>query len=167
MIPYFNYAGMQSRDAYEQSLKNVIEQATGQLQQIHNQPIPTQPTNLTQNFQIASSNGNNLKIVNGLDDVQKEIVIADTFFISKSMTDMWIKSTNGNIRTFQVQEIVPKDEKDIMIESLQKQIEDLKGGMYRDSDSSNGKQFIDEQTTASESQNDGNVAVSKTSKRKS
>ena len=122
MIPYYNF-----QNSYAQSLKNIIEQANGQLQQIQNQPIP-QP--ITQNFQLTQ--GGNLKLVNSFEDVQKEMVITDTYFLSNE--NLWIKKTNGDIRTFTVKEVKPKDEKDLLIEKLQKQIsESLATGFFASS----------------------------------
>ena len=87
-----------------------------------------QPANLTQNFQLASNSVNNIKSANNIGDVQKYIVVTDTYFFNNDMTEMWIKNAKGNIRTFNMMEVIPKDEKDLLIEKLQKQIAELKGG---------------------------------------
>ena len=42
------------------------------------------------------------------------------------------KNTKGDIKTYELKEIVQKDEKDIQIEYLQAQIEELKKGMNKD-----------------------------------
>ena len=47
-------------------------------------------------------------------------------FVDKGLTNLWFKNTEGNIRTFTLQEVVQKDEKDLEIEKLKKQLEDLK-----------------------------------------
>lgn len=120
-----NYPYFQTTQNYLQDLQQMKDRIDNQMRQIQQQSI--QPTPITQNFQIAPTN-NNLKFVNSIDDVQKDIVIADTYFISNDFNNMWLKNTNGNVRTFAIQEIKPKDEKDIMIENLQKQIDELKGG---------------------------------------
>lgn len=105
---------------YEQSLKSIIDQANGQLNQLHTSPI-------TQNFQLSPIN--NFRIVNNLEDVTKEMVLNDTYFLGKDLGDFWIKNSRGDIRTFELKEIIPKDEKDILIENLQKQIEEMKANV--------------------------------------
>ena len=102
---------------YEQSLKSIIDQANGQLNQLHTSP-------LTQNFQLSPMN--NFRIVNTKEDVEKEMVLNDTYFLGKELKDFWIKNSRGDIRSFELNEIIPKDEKDILIEKLQKQIEEMK-----------------------------------------
>lgn len=104
---------------YEQSLKSIIDQANGQLNQLHTSPI-------TQNFQLSPIN--NFRIVSSKEDVDKEMVLNDTYFLGKELKDFWIKNSRGDVRSFELKEIIPKDEKDILIENLQKQIEELRGG---------------------------------------
>ena len=104
---------------YEQSLKSIIDQANGQLNQLHTSPI-------TQNFQLSPIN--NFRIVSSKEDVDKEMVLNDTYFLGKDLKDFWIKNSRGDVRSFELKEIIPKDEKDILIENLQKQIEELRGG---------------------------------------
>ncbi len=173
MIPYYNF---QNQNAYAQSLKNIIEQANGQLQQIQNQPIPVQqPTNLTQNFQLANTSGGNLKLVNSFDDVQKEVVISDTYFLSNE--NLWLKKANGDIRTFSIKEIKPKDEKDLIIERLQQEILILKGEgneciesngeLLSKQPNANNVSELGETITTNGSANVSNVSTSKTTKRKS
>ena len=102
---------------YEQSLKSIIDQANGQLNQLHTSPI-------TQNFQLSPIS--NFKIVTAREDVDKEMVLNDTYFLGKDLKDFWIKNSRGDVRSFELTEIIPKDEKDILIEKLQKQIEEMK-----------------------------------------
>lgn len=120
--PYFN--PQQTKDRID----NQILQLQQMKEQIAQQPIP-QPTSLTQNFQIAPNNNNIIKYVNSIDDVNKEIVFGDTPFFSKDMSALWIKNTKGEIKSYTLAEVVIKDEKDLQIEFLQAQIEELKKGM--------------------------------------
>lgn len=96
--------------------------------------ISMQPTNLTQNFQIAPTR-DVIRYANSIDDVQKEIIISDTPYFSKDMSVVWIKSLKGDIKTYELNEIIPKDEKDIKIEYLQAQIEELKKEIKNESNS--------------------------------
>lgn len=93
------------------------------------QQIPSmpQPTNLTQNFQLAPTTSNVIKFANSIEEVQKNMVIGETPYFSNDMSVVWVKDIKGNIRTFELNEIVPLDEKDIEIQYLKAQIEELKG----------------------------------------
>lgn len=110
---------------------NELEKIRNQLQQ----PLP-QPTNLTQNFQL-TPNVNPLRYATSMDEVKRENVNSDTPFFSKDMSVVWIKSTKGDIKTYELTEIIPKDEKDLKIEYLQLQIEQMKKGMMKDESNSN------------------------------
>jgi hypothetical protein len=81
---------------------------------------------ITQNFQLAPQNA--FRYANNIDEVQKEYVTGDTPFFSKDMSVLWIKNNNGEIRTFEINEVIQKDEKDLQIEFLQAQIDELKKG---------------------------------------
>lgn len=89
-------------------------------------PPMQQPTNLTQNFQLAPNNREVIKYANSYDEVQREMVVGDTPYFSKDMSVVWIKNTKGEIKTYELNEIIAKDEKDIQIALLQSQIEDLR-----------------------------------------
>jgi hypothetical protein len=92
------------------------------------QPIAP-PTSLTQNFQLAPTNRDVIKYAASMEEVQKDMVMGDTPYFAKDMSVVWIKNTKGEIKTYELNEIMPKDEKDLKIEYLQAQIEELKKGM--------------------------------------
>ena len=98
-----------------------LEKMRNQMQQ----PI-TPPTSLTQNFQLTPQN-DVIKYANSIDEVGKNLVIGDTPYFSRDMSVVWIKNTKGDIDTYELKKIVPKDDKDLKIEYLQAQIEELKG----------------------------------------
>ncbi len=103
-----------------------LEKMKSQMQQ----PIQP-PTNLTQNFQLAPSNRDVIKYANSIDEVQRDMVIGDTPYFSKDMSVVWVKNTKGDIKTYELTEIIPKDDKDIQIEFLQSQIEELRKEMRK------------------------------------
>ena len=90
-----------------------------------------QPTNLTQNFQLAPNNRDVIKYANSMEEVQKEMVVGDTPYFSKDMSVVWIKNTKGEIKTYELNEIIPKDSKDIQIELLQNEIAELRKEMKK------------------------------------
>ena len=67
-------------------------------------PMMPQPTNLTQNFQIAPTTNSVIKFANSIDEVQKNIVIGETPYFSNDMSVVWIKDIKGNIKTYELNE---------------------------------------------------------------
>ena len=117
--PYYNNPNSLERiDAQINNLEKIREQMQ--------KPVPT---NLTQNFQLAPNNYDVIKYASSIDEVQKYMVVGDTPYFSKDMSIVWVKNTNGEIKTYELTEIIPKDERDIQIELLQAQIDELKKGI--------------------------------------
>lgn len=133
MFPYNSI----SRQNYEQNLRNIIEQASGQLQQLQQSQnqIPMQQSPITQNFQIApqSNNPNELQsaYVNNIDEVKNIFMTKNGIFVDKDLTVAWFKNTEGNIRTFNLNEIIQKDEKDKEIDSLRKQLDEMRTLLFQ------------------------------------
>lgn len=129
-------------------------------QQVQQQTIqPQTPTNLTQNFQIAPTNRDVIKYAGSIDEVQRDMVIGDTPYFSKDMSVVWVKNTKGDIKTYELNEVILKDEKDMKIDFLMAQIEELKKEM-KDNES-NGN--VDEPIKNEESTNV--QTISKSSKK--
>lgn len=126
-----NYYNRQETVDRINAQQNELERMKQQLQQ------PQQPTNLTQNFQIAPQNHDVIRYATSIDEVQRDMVIGDTPYFSKDMSVVWIKNTKGEIKTYELNEIIPKDEKDLKIEYLQAQIEELKKGMKKNESNTN------------------------------
>ena len=61
------------------------------------QPIP-QPTNLTQNFQLAPTNREVIRYATSIEEVQRDMVVGDTPYFSKDMSVVWLKNTKGEIK---------------------------------------------------------------------
>lgn len=123
--PYMvNYNSQANIDRLNEQINN-LEKLKSQMQQ---QPQP-QPTNLTQNFQLAPTSRDVIRYATSLEEVQRDMVIGDTPYFSKDMSVVWIKNVKGDIKTYELNEIIPKDEKDIQIEMLKAEIDELKKGM--------------------------------------
>lgn len=153
--PYINaYNPQVNIDRLNEQINN-LEKMKAQLQQ------PVQPTNLTQNFQIAPTNREVIRYANSLEEVQRDLVIGDTPYFSKDMSVVWIKNTKGEIKTYELAEIIPKDEKDIRIEFLEAQIKELKKGV-----STNAATNDDDATKPVESKEPTNVSNGRASKTK-
>lgn len=117
---------MYNNSYYNQANLERINNQIAELEKIKNQMSMPQPTNLTQNFQIAPTNRDVMKYANSIDEVQKEIVLSDTPYFSKDMSIVWVKNIKGEIKTYELNEIIAKDNKDLMIENLQLQIRELR-----------------------------------------
>lgn len=128
-----------------------IQEERNKIAELERQKVQAQfaqPTNLTQNFQLAPTN-HTMKFASTIDDVNREVVYFDTPFFSKDMSVMWIKSTKGDIRSYELNEIIPKDAKDLQIEYLQAQIDEMKKEMKRnDANATNGKDVDAKQSSA-------------------
>ena len=139
MNPYFNQPTIDRINAQI----NELEKMRNQMQQ----PIQP-PTNLTQNFQISPTNRDVIKYATSMEEVQRDMVIGETPYFSKDMTVVWVKNTKGEIKTYELTEIIPKDDKDIKIELLMAQIEELKKGMMKNESNANVVESIkDEEPT--------------------
>lgn len=84
----------------------------------------SQPTILNQTIQAGPGAGG-IRYAESIDDVNREMIFMDTLFVNKDFTNMWYKTPQGKVRPFLLEEIVPKDEKDLRIESLEKQVKEL------------------------------------------
>ena len=128
---------------------NELEKMKQQMQQ----PIQP-PTNLTQNFQLAPTNKETIKYANNIEEVQRDMVIGDTPYFSKDLSVVWIKNTKGDIKTYELNEIIPQDEKDMQIALLQSQIEELRKEMRNNEQSItnvNAEQITTDTSTDDES----------------
>lgn len=142
--------------SYIQELQSMRERIDRQLQQASQ---PQQTPNINQTFQLAPSH-NTMKYASTIDDVNKELVFTDTPFFAKDLSVMWLKNTKGEVKAYELKELIQKDEKDLMIENLQLQIDELKKGMMKNAKSDDD--YIDEPTQDKKSTNVSNSRTSKT-----
>lgn len=94
-----------------------LEKMKSQLGNMQQVPI------INQTFQQTSPSI--IKYADSIDEVNKEMVIGDTPYFSKDMSVVWVKSIKGDIKTYELKEVILKDEKDLMIEKLQLQIKEM------------------------------------------
>lgn len=124
---------------------NELERLKQQLQQPQQVQQP-----ITQNFQLAPQNRDVIKYATSIEEVNRDMVIGDTPYFSKDMSVVWIKNTKGEIKTYELTEIIPKDSKDLQIELLQSQIEELKGMIKNERINSNVNAEQDETNTTAD-----------------
>ena len=118
---------------------NSINNEIANLEMKRTQAMMPQP--ITQNFQMLNSNSV-MRFANNIEEVQRDFVISDTPFFSKDMSVLWIKNIKGDIKAYELNEIIEKDEKDIKIEMLQAQIEEMKKERIINNESSD--KYVDE-----------------------
>jgi uncharacterized coiled-coil protein SlyX len=122
--PYMPYNQQPTIDRINAQMAE-LEKMKEQLQK----PIP-QPS-INQTFQLAPTNREVIKYANSMEEVQREMVVGDTPYFSKDMSVVWVKNTKGEIKTYELNEIIAKDDKDLKIEYLQAQIYELKKEMKK------------------------------------
>ena len=144
--PYINY-GYTMGDQIDYQI-NQLQQMKKQIENNQQQPA------INQTIQLAPTNNHTVRYANTIDDVNKEVVYYDTPFFSKDMSVMWLKNAKGDIKTYELNEIIPKDEKDIQIDFLQSQIEELKGMITNDANVTNDDT---KQDTTDTSRNDETI----------
>ena len=117
-----------------QDLQNMKERIDKQMQQMqqfnqnqvqNQQPIPQ----INQSFQLAPNPSNNeleSKYVNNIDEVKGIFVMKTGVFLNKELNTLWIKNTNGDIRTFELNELVEIDPKDREINNLKQELQRMK-----------------------------------------
>ena len=125
---------------------NEMEKMKAQLQ---NQIVS--PPSINQTFQLAP-NSVGMKTVGTIEDVKKELVMVDTPFFSSDLSTLWVKNVKGDIKTYELHEVVLKDDKDLLIDSLMNQIEELKKERVIKREQPNDK-YIDGSTKNEKSQN--------------
>lgn len=105
----------------ERELQNIISNAQDKLNQLHTQqrmqPIQNIINTNSQNIEFEA------KFLNENEEVENIPVTRRTAFISPKNGYLKIKELNGDITTYEL--IVPKDEKDLKIEGLEKTIKEM------------------------------------------
>ncbi len=145
------YPYYQNNQFYMQDLQNMKDRIDRQMQQMQqlNQSQMQQPVQqpITQNFQLApNTNSNELesKYVNNIDEVKGIFVMKTGVFLDKDLNNLWIKNTNGDIRTFELNEVIETDPKDVEINNLKKELERMKEMISNESNVNSS--IIDEQS---------------------
>lgn len=138
------YPYYQNNQFYMQDLQNMKDRIDRQMQQVQqmNQNQMQQPVQqpITQNFQLAPNPSNNeleSKYVNNIDEVKNTFVMKTGVFLDKELNNLWIKNTNGDIRTFELNEVIETDPKDVEINNLKKELERMREMINYESNANN------------------------------
>ena len=125
-----------------QNMKDRIDRQMQQVQQMNQNQMQQQPQipQVNQTFQLApnpSSNELESKYVNNIDEVKGIFVMKTGVFLNKELNTLWIKNTNGDIRTFELNELVEIDPKDREIALLKQELEKMKEMISNESNGNN------------------------------
>ena len=132
-MPYPYYTNNQYYMQNMQDLQNMRDKIDRQMQQVQqmnqNQMQQQQPVPITQNFQLAPNPTNNeleSKYANNIDEVKNTFVMKTGVFLNKDFTSMWVKTTDGNIKTYELNEEIQQDPKDIEINNLKQELQKMR-----------------------------------------
>lgn len=154
--PYgVNYNTQTQNNNIDQNYLNMLDKEEEKIKNMRNNYMNRyQQPAINQTIQLAPNNGCTMRYANTIDDVNKETIYVDTPFFSKDMSVLWLKNAKGDIKTYELNEIVPLDEKDIQIQYLQSQIEELKGMIKNESNVTND---VTEQNATNTTTDDGSI----------
>ena len=112
------------REKIDRQMQQMQQLNQNQMQQQQQQPVP-----ITQNFQLAPNPVNNeleSKYANNIDEVRNTFVMKTGVFLNKDFTSMWVKTTDGNIKTYELNEVIQQDPKDVEINNLKQEIQRMR-----------------------------------------
>lgn len=127
---------------YMQNLQDMRDRIDNQIKNYQQTQMqqPQMPTNLTQNFQITPQTNNSeiqAKYVTNINDVKNTFVMTTGIFVNKEMNTLWLKNINGDIRTFELNEIIRTDPKDEEINNLRQELQRMKEMIANESNVNN------------------------------
>ena len=121
----------QIRDQWDAKIQLAQQQQQNQMQQ--QQPMSQGQVPITQNFQLAPQTNNTSELesryAENIDEVKNTFVMKTAIFAKKDYSIIWIKDVSGNIKTFKTEEVIERDEKDIQIQNLQRELAEMKNLM--------------------------------------
>ena len=150
-----------------QNMREKIDRQMQQMQQLNqNQMQQQQPVPITQNFQLAPNPTNNeleSKYANNIDEVRNTFVMKTGVFVNKDFTSMWVKTTDGNIKTYELNEVIQQDPKDVEINNLKLELQRMREMINYDNKSDVDNTDYDE---SNESKKSARIPVRKQSNAK-
>lgn len=125
-----------------QNMREKIDRQMQQVQQMNQNQMQQQPQipQVNQTFQLAPNPTNNeleSKYANNIDEVRNTFVMKTGLFVNKDFTSMWVKTTDGNIKTYELNEVIQQDPKDIEINNLKKELQRMKEMISNESNGNN------------------------------
>ena len=164
--PYYPNNQLYMQDL--QNLREKIDRQMQQMQQLNQNQMQQQqqPVPITQNFQLAPNPTNNeleSKYANNIDEVRNTFVMKTGVFVNKDFTSMWVKTTDGNIKTYELNEVIQQDPKDVEINNLKLELQRMREMINYDNKSDVDNTDYDE---SNESKKSARIPVRKQSNAK-
>lgn len=139
------YFPTMNNQIYLQDLQNMKDRIDSQMRQLQQQNQATaqqmQQPQIQQTFQLSNPNSSlsdfDGKYVENVDEVRNTLTLKTTLFMTKDLKNLWIKDASGNIRTFGLAEVIEKDEKDIEIDNLKRELSEMKALVLNQSKTAN------------------------------
>ena len=130
--PYYANSQYYMQNMQElQNMKERIDKQMQQIQQLNQNQMQQQPQipQVNQTFQLAPNPTNNeleSKYANNIDEVKNTFVMKTGVFVNKDFTSMWVKTTDGNIKTYELNEVIQQDPKDVEINNLKLELQKMR-----------------------------------------
>ena len=127
--PYYPNNQLYMQDL--QNMREKIDRQMQQMQQLNQNQMQQQPQipQVNQTFQLAPNPTNNeleSKYANNIDEVRNTFVMKTGVFVNKDFTSMWVKTTDGNIKTYELNEVIQQDPKDVEINNLKLELQKMR-----------------------------------------
>lgn len=125
----YNQNSIQQLEQMRDQLDARIQTAQQQQQQSQQQQPPQIPQ-INQSFQLAPTTSTNSEVearyAESIEEVKNTFVMKTGIFITKDCSTLWIKNVSGDIKAFKLEEIKQLDEKDVQIQALQEELNNMK-----------------------------------------
>lgn len=128
----YNYNNMYNQNNALLELQNMRDKIDKQIQQAQQPQQQVQPTipQINQSFQLAPQSNNNNELegryAENIDEVKNTFVMKTAIFVTKDFSTLFVKDVSGNIKTYKTEEVVEVDAKDLQIQELKKQLDEMK-----------------------------------------
>ena len=130
--PYYANSQLYMQNMQDlQNMREKIDRQMQQMQQLNQNQMQQQPQipQVNQTFQLAPNPTNNeleSKYANNIDEVRNTFVMKTGVFVNKDFTSMWVKTTDGNIKTYELNEVIQQDPKDVEINNLKQELQRMR-----------------------------------------
>lgn len=163
-----NYQDMRNLQDAEDQIHRQMQDL--QMRQQQNMQMQQQQPQIQQTFQLTNPqqtlNDFDGKYAESTDEVKNTLVFKNSIFVNRDMSSLWFKDTSGSVKAYTLTEVIEKDEKDLEIENLQKQLDEMKAILLSTSSRqiepvsySSNEIILDNNKNASTSQLDTNTSA--------
>ena len=102
----------------------INDRIDNEIEKLKQMKISSQQPIINQTFQQSMPNA--MRYANSLEEVNKEVVFVETPFFSKDMSILWVKDAQNKTKTYELIEIIEKDEKSNVMKTNEEKEEERK-----------------------------------------